>query len=114
MSKKKNNIATSKSLTSEEVAIRLEANAIKVRLLEKDVWAHFSKNIVLKKNRVELTQGFFNCSKEAAEYLVSLSVAELMLITPEILEAERKTLAGNLEYTYTQTSISQVIKGLNK
>lgn len=111
---KKNNIVIPKSLTPEEVAIRLEANAIKVKLLEKDVWAHFSKDIVLKKNRVELTQEFFNCSKDAAEYLISLSLAEFMLITPEMLEEERKTLEANKEYTYPQSTISQALQNLKK
>jgi len=55
MGKNKNKIAIPKSLTTEEAAIRLEANAIKVKLLDKEVWSHFSKEIILRKNRTELT-----------------------------------------------------------
>ena len=92
MTKKKNNILIPKSLTKEEVQVRLEANVIKVKLLEKDIWEHFSKNILLHKNRTELTQQFFNCSQAAAEYLMSLTLADLLTNTPESLEEERRML----------------------
>ena len=49
MTKKKNNILIPKSLTKEEVQVRLEANVIKVKLLDKEVWEHFCKNILLHK-----------------------------------------------------------------
>lgn len=94
---KKNDIVIPKSLTPEEVAIRLETNAIKVKLLEKDVWAHFNKDIVLKKNRVELTQEFFNCSKDAAEFITTLSLFDLQS-TPEGLEHERQLLQEGKAY----------------
>ena len=92
MTKQKNNIVSPKSLTPEEAAIRLEVNAIKVQLLEKDVWSHFSKEIVLRKNRAELAQQYFNCSPQAAEYLMSLTLMDLMGNTPEFLEQERQLL----------------------
>lgn len=92
MVKKKNNIVIPKSLTPEEAAVRLEANAIKVKLLDKEVWSHFSKEIILRKNRTELTQQYFNCSPEAAEYLMSLTLMDLMTNTPESLEKERQLL----------------------
>jgi len=79
-------------LTTEEAAIRLEANAIKVKLLDKEVWSHFSKEIILRKNRTELTQQYFNCSPEAAEYLMSLTLMDMMKNTPESLERERQLL----------------------
>mgnify|MGYP006896814358 CR=1 FL=1 len=94
MTKKKNNILIPKSLTKEEVQVRLEANVIKVKLLEKDIWEHFSKNILLHKNRIELTQQFFNCSQAAAEFLMSLTLADLLTNTPESLEEERRLLDG--------------------
>lgn len=55
MVKKKNNniIIIPKSLTLKEAAIRLEVNAIKVKLLDENVWADFSKNILLKKNKTD-------------------------------------------------------------
>lgn len=92
MVKKKNNIVIPKSLTPEEVKVRLEVNAIKVKLLEKDVWSHFSKEIVLCKNRAELAQHYFNCSPEAAEYLMSLTLMDFMGNTIESLEQERQLL----------------------
>lgn len=92
MVKKKNNIVIPKSLTPEEVKVCLEVNAIKVKLLEKDVWSHFSKEIVLRKNRAELAQQYFNCSPEAAEYLMSLTLMDLMGNTIESLEQERQLL----------------------
>ena len=92
MVKKKNNIVIPKSLTPEEAAVRLEANAIKVKLLDKEVWSHFSKEIILRKNRTELTQQSFNCSPEAAEYLMSLTLMDFMGNTPDSLEKERQLL----------------------
>ena len=92
MVKKKNNIVIPKSLTPEEAAVRLEANAIKVKLLDKEVWSHFSKEIILRKNRTELTQQYFNCSPEAAEYLMSLTLMDFMGNTPDSLEKERQLL----------------------
>lgn len=92
MTRKKNNIIAPRSLTPEEVNVRLEVNAIKVKLLEKDVWSHFSKEIVLRKNRAELAQQYFNCSPEAAEFLMSLTLMDLMTNTPESLERERQLL----------------------
>lgn len=92
MVKKKNSLIIPKSLTPEEVKVRLEVNAIKVRLLEKDVWSHFSKEIVLRKNRAELAQQYFNCSPEAAEYLMSLTLMDLMGNTTESLGRERQLL----------------------
>ena len=92
MVKKKNNIVIPKSLTPEEAAVRLEANAIKVKLLEIEVWSHFSKEIILRKNRTELTQQYFNCSQEAAEYLMSLTLMDFMGNTPDSLEKERQLL----------------------
>ena len=56
MVKKKNNIVIPRSLTPEEVAIRAEVIAIKEKLLDKETWNYFSKNIVLHKNRTELAQ----------------------------------------------------------
>jgi hypothetical protein len=98
MTQKKNNIVIPKSLTKEEVQVRLEENALKARLLEKDVWAHFCKNILLRKNRTELTQEFFNCSRETAEYLMSLTLLDLSANTPESLEEERKMLLEGKAY----------------
>ena len=92
MVKKKNNIVIPKRLTPEEAAVRLEANAIKVKLLDKEVWSHFSKEIILRKNRTELTQQYFNCSPEAAEYLMSLTLMDFMGNTPDSLEKERQLL----------------------
>lgn len=89
---KKNNIVIPKSLTPEEAAVRLEANAVKVKLLDKEVWSHFSKEIILRKNRTELTQQYFNCSPEAAEYLMSLTLMDFMGNTPDSLEKERQLL----------------------
>jgi len=92
MVKKKNSIAIPKSLTPEEVKVRMEVNAIKVKLLEKDIWSYFSKEIVLHKNRTELAQQYFDCSQEAAELLMSLSMMDLMRNTRESLEQERQLL----------------------
>lgn len=92
MGKNKNKIVIPKSLTPEEVQVRMEVNAIKVKLLEKDVWPHFSKEIVLRKNRAELAQKYFDCSQEAAEFLMSLSLMDLMGNSPESLEEERQLL----------------------
>lgn len=92
MVKQKNNIIVPRSLTPEEVKVRLEVNVIKVRLLEKEVWSHFSKEIVLRKNRAELAQQYFDCSPEAAEFLTSLTLMDLMTNTPESLERERQLL----------------------
>jgi hypothetical protein len=92
MGKNKNRIVIPKSLTPEEAAVRLEANAIKVMLLDKEVWSHFSKEIILRKNRTELTQQYFNCSPEAAEYLMSLTLMDFMGNTPDSLEKERQLL----------------------
>ena len=92
MTRKKNNIIVPRSLTPEEAAVRLEANALKVKLLDKEVWSHFSKEIVLRKNRAELTQQYFDCSPEAAEFLMSLTLMDLMTNTPESLERERQLL----------------------
>lgn len=92
MVRKKNNIVIPKSLTPEEAAVRWEANAIKVKLLDKEVWSHFSKEIILRKNRTELTQQYFNCSPEAAEYLMSLTLMDFMGYTPDSLEKERQLL----------------------
>ena len=39
---KKNNIVIPKSLTPEEVALRMEVHEIKVKLLDNEVWNHFS------------------------------------------------------------------------
>ncbi len=78
--------------------MRLEANALKVKLLEKDVWEHFSKSILLHKNRTELTQQFFNCSPEAAEYLMSLTLLDISSNTPESLEQERQLLLKGKAY----------------
>ena len=114
MVKKKNNniIIIPKSLTLKEAAIRLEINAIKVKLLDENVWADFSKNILLKKNKTELVHEYFGCSKEAAEYLVTLSLAELMLNTPEIFEQERRTLEAGKGFIYPTSAISSTLKGL--
>ena len=98
MVKKKNNIVIPKSLTPEEAAIRLEANAIKVKLLENDVWANFSKNILAGKNKPEFVQEFFNCSKEVADYILSLSLMDLHFSTPESLEEERQLLLEGKAY----------------
>lgn len=98
MTKQKNHIVIPKSLTPEEVQVRMEVNAIKVKLLEKDVWSHFSKEIVLRKNRAELTQQYFNCSQEAAEFLMSLTLMNLMGNTPESLEEERQLLLEGMAY----------------
>lgn len=95
---KKNNIVIPKSLTPEEVNVRMEVNTIKVRLLDKDVWSHFSKDIILRKNRAELTQQYFNCSQEAAEHLMSLTLMNLMTNTPESLERERQLLLESKAY----------------
>lgn len=92
MTKQKNHIVIPKSLTPEEAAVRLEANAVKVKLLDKEVWSHFSKEIILRKNRTELTQQYFNCSPEAAEYLMSLTLMDFMGNTPDSLEKERQLL----------------------
>jgi len=89
---RKNNIVIPKSLTPEEAAVRLEANAIKVKLLDKEVWSHFSKEIILRKNRTELAKEYFNCSSEAAEYLMSLTLMDFMGNTPDSLEKERQLL----------------------
>lgn len=98
MTKKKNNILILKSLTKEEVQVRLEANALKVKLLDKEVWEHFSKNILLHKNRTELTQQFFNCSPEASEFLMSLTLADLLTNTSESLNEERQLLLEGKAY----------------
>lgn len=98
MPQKKNNILIPKSLTKEEVQVRLEANALKVKLLKKNVWEHFSKNILLHKNRTELTQQYFNCSPAAAEHLMSLTLADLLANTPESLELERQLLLKRKAY----------------
>lgn len=98
MVKKKNNIVIPKSLTPEEVALRMEVHEIKVKLLDKDVWSHFSKEIVLRKNRAELTQQYFDCSQEAAEFLMSLTLMNLMGNTPESLEEERQLLLEGKAY----------------
>lgn len=98
MVKKKNKIVIPKSLTKEEVQVRLEANVIKVKLLEKDVWANFSKNILAGKNKPEFVQEFFNCSKEVADYILSLSLMDLHFNTPESLEEERQLLLEGKAY----------------
>jgi hypothetical protein len=98
MPQKKNAILIPKNLTKEKVQVRLEANALKVKLLEKDVWEHFSKSILLHKNRTELTQQFFNCSPEAAEYLMSLTLLDISSNTPESLEQERQLLLKGKAY----------------
>lgn len=112
MVKKKNNIIIPKRLKPKEVTIRLEVNAIKVKLLDENIWADFSKNILLKKNKTKLVQEYFGCSKETAEYLVTLSLAELMLNTPEMLEQERRTLESGKGFIYPTSAISSALKGL--
>jgi len=93
MVKTKNNIVIPKDLTSEEVKVRMEVNELKVRLLDKEVWSHFSNEIILRKNSIELAQQFFDCSSEAAEYLMSLSLMDLVANNnPESLEQERQLL----------------------
>lgn len=98
MTKKKNNILIPKSLTKEEVQVRMEANALKEKLLEKDVWELFSKNILVRKNCTELTQKFFNCSPAAAEYFLSLTLMDISSDTPESLEKERQMLLEGKAY----------------
>ena len=97
MVKKKNNIVIPKSLTPEEVAIRTEVVAIKEKLLDKNVWAEFGKKILLKKNKEEFLQEFFGCSKEVAEFLMTLSLFELQS-TPDALERERQLLQEGKAY----------------
>ena len=67
----KNKIVIPKSLTPEEVALRMEVHEIKVKLLDKEVWNHFSKEIILRKNRTELAKEYFGCS-DAAAYIKEL------------------------------------------
>lgn len=98
MTQRKNNLVIPKSLTPEEAAIRLEANVIKVKLLGKDVWANFSKNILAGKNKPEFVQESFNCSKEVADYILSLSLMDLHFNTAESLEEERKLLHERKAY----------------
>ena len=98
MSQKKNNIVIPKSLTSEEVQVRMEVHEIKVKLLDKEVWNHFSREIVLRKNRAELAQQYFGCSPEAAEFLMSLTLMDLMGNTLESLEEERRLLLEGKAY----------------
>ena len=94
---KKNNIVIPKSLTQEEVAIRLEVIAIKEKLQDKNVWADFGKNVILKKNKVELIQEFFGCSEEVAEFVTTLSLFDLQS-TPESIERERQLLQEGKAY----------------
>ena len=61
MTKQKNNIVIPKSLTKEEVALRMEVHEIKVKLLDKEVWNYFSKEIILRKNRTECAKEYFGC-----------------------------------------------------
>ena len=69
----KNNIVIPKSLTPEEVALRIEVHEIKVKLLDKEVWNHFSKEITLRKNRTELAKEYFGCSDDiVAAYIKEL------------------------------------------
>ena len=98
MGKSKNKIVIPKSLNPEEVQVRMEVNAIKVKLLEKEVWSHFCKEIVLRKNRAELAQKYFDCSQEAVEFLMSLSLMDLMRNSPESLEEERQLLLEGKAY----------------
>lgn len=91
MVKKRNNIAIPTALTPEEVAVRLEVNAIKARLLDKEVYSYFCNNILLKKNKAELIQQYFECSPQAADYLLTLSLIDLQ-VTTEYLEKERQLL----------------------
>ncbi len=86
MVKKKNNIVIPKSLTPEEVALRMEVHEIKVKLLDKDVWSHISKEIILRKNRTELVKEYFGCSDAAAKFLMSLTLMDFKGNTPESLE----------------------------
>ena len=98
MVKKKNTIVIPKSLTPEEAAVRLEANAIKVKLLDKEVWSHFSKEIILRKNRTELAKEYFGCSDAAAEFLMSLTLMDFMGNTPGSLEKEHQLLLEGKAY----------------
>ncbi len=95
---KKNNIVIPETLTPEEVALRMEVHEIKVKLLDKEIWNHFSKEIILRKNRAELAQQYFGCSQAAAEFLMSLTLMDLMSNTPESLEKERQLLLEGKAY----------------
>lgn len=97
MVKKKNNIVIPKNLTQEEIAIHTNVIAIKEKLQDKNVWADFSKNVLLGKNKVELIQEFFGCTKEVAEYIMTLSLFDLQS-TPESLEGERQLLQEGKAY----------------
>ena len=97
MVKKKNNIVIPKSLTPEEVAIRTEVIDVKEKLQDKAVWAEFGKNLLQKKNKAEQIQEFFGCSKEAAEFMTTLSLSDLQS-TPESLERERQLLQEGKAY----------------
>ena len=94
---KKNNIVIPKSLAPEEVALRMEVHDIKVKLLDKEVRNHFSKEIILRKNRTELAKEYFGCSDAAAEFLMSLSLMDLMN-TPEKLDQEYQLLLEGKAY----------------
>jgi hypothetical protein len=92
MTKQKNNIVIPKSLTPEEVPLRMEVHEIKVKLLDKEVWNYFSKEIILRKNRTELAKQYFGCSEAAAEFLMSLTLMDFMGNTPDTLEKEHQLL----------------------
>ncbi len=98
MTKQKNNIVIPKSLTKEEVALRMEVHEIKVKLLDKEVWNYFSKEIILRKNRTECAKEYFGCSDAAAEFLMSLTLMDFMCNTPESLEKEHQLLLEGKAY----------------